>query len=123
MYLISLVAHTVSSALSAVSSSISMLIIVRKLANGASSTATPTGAGVVADLWEIKEKGGAISVYCRGILLGPSLGPGFGGLLTQRWGWAGNSVVLDGIRIADPAFGIDPPARDHSRRYRTQEPS
>lgn len=56
VYIICLIACVVFSALSAISSSIAMLITMRILAAGASCAVTPIGAAVVADVWEVKEK-------------------------------------------------------------------
>ena len=64
-----------------------MLILMRMLSAGASCAVTPIGAAVVADVWEVKEKGQAMSVYYVGLLLGPALGPVVGGALVQRWSW------------------------------------
>lgn len=57
------------------------------VASGAGSAVTPTGAAIVADLWEVKEKNQAMSIFYVGILLGPTLGPILGGVLTQQWDW------------------------------------
>ena len=64
-----------------------MLIVMRTLAAGAGCAVTPIGAAVVADVWEVTEKGQAMSAYFVGILAGPILGPVLGGLLTQPWNW------------------------------------
>ena len=64
-----------------------MLIVMRILSAGAGCAVTPIGAAVVGDIWEVKEKGQAMSVYYVGLLLGPSLGPVIGGALVQRWSW------------------------------------
>lgn len=64
-----------------------MLIVMRILSAGASCAVTPIGAAAVADVWEVKEKGQAMSVYYVGLLLGPALGPVIGGALVQRWSW------------------------------------
>ena len=87
VYLACLTTCVIFSALSAIATSVSMLIVMRVLAAGASTAVTPTGAGVVSDIWEVKEKGQAMSVYYVGILLGPALGPVIGGALVQRWNW------------------------------------
>ena len=86
-YILCLIACVVFGALSAISSSIAMLIVMRILWAGASCAVTPIGAAVVADIWEVKEKGQAMSVYYVGLLLGPALGPVIGGALVQRWSW------------------------------------
>lgn len=87
VYLLSLAIYIVFTALSADASSIAILIVMRMIASGAGSAVTPTGAATVADIWEVKDKGQAMSIYYVGILLGPSMGPILGGVLTQQWGW------------------------------------
>ena len=80
-------ACVVLNALSAVSCSTILHIIIRLLAAGASCTVTPAGAAIFANIWEVKEKGKAMSVYYIGVLLGPALGPVLRFALNQRWSW------------------------------------
>ncbi|MCJ1282460.1 hypothetical protein MMC26_001783 [Xylographa opegraphella] len=93
-YVVSLILCVVLNVLCALSSSIVMLVITRTLAAGAGCAVTPIGAAVVADIWEITEKGQAMSIYFVGILAGPVLGPVLGGLLTQRWSWRGTQWFM-----------------------------
>ncbi|KAL9058123.1 MAG: hypothetical protein Q9206_002060 [Seirophora lacunosa] len=44
-------------------------------------------AGTIADIWEVKERGNAMSIFYLGPLCGPLLAPIIGGVLAQRWGW------------------------------------
>ena len=45
------------------------------------------GAGTIADVWPIKERGKAINTFYLGPLMGPMLAPTIGGALQLRWGW------------------------------------
>ncbi|KAL8940123.1 MAG: hypothetical protein Q9211_002429 [Gyalolechia sp. 1 TL-2023] len=44
-------------------------------------------AGTIADIWHVKERGNAMSIFYIGPLCGPLLAPIVGGALAQRWGW------------------------------------
>lgn len=64
-----------------------MLIVMRMLSGGASASVQAVGAGTIADLWEVRERGRAMGIFYLGPLCGPLLAPVVGGLLAQRWGW------------------------------------
>lgn len=64
-----------------------MLIVMRMLSGGASASVQAVGAGTIADLWEVRERGRAMGIFYLGPLCGPLLAPIIGGLLAQRWGW------------------------------------
>lgn len=87
IYLISFTLFVIFSILSAISTNITMLIIFRMCAGGASASAHSTGAGSVADLFEVFERGRAMSIFYLGPLLGPLIAPIIGGVVTQELGW------------------------------------
>ncbi|KAJ4265655.1 hypothetical protein NW762_004949 [Fusarium torreyae] len=87
IYLISFALFVVFSVLSAISKNITMLIIFRMCAGGASASVQSTGAGSIADLFEMFERGRAMSIFYLGPLLGPLIAPIVGGALTQEIGW------------------------------------
>jgi multidrug resistance protein len=87
IYLISFSLFVIFSILSAISKNITMLIIFRMCAGGASASAHSTGAGSIADLFEVHERGKAMSIFYLGPLLGPMIAPVIGGALTQEIGW------------------------------------
>ena len=87
LMLLSAVLFIVFSILSALSTSIGMLIAMQILATTASSAGTPLGAGVVSDMWEPREKGKAFGIFYIGVLAGPGIGPVFGGALVQGFDW------------------------------------
>ncbi|EWZ37285.1 major facilitator superfamily domain-containing protein [Fusarium oxysporum f. sp. albedinis] len=87
IYLISFALFLIFSVLSAISKNITMLIVFRMCAGGASASAHSTGAGSIADLFEVFERGKAMSLFYLGPLLGPLIAPIVGGALTQEIGW------------------------------------
>ncbi|KAJ5138499.1 Major facilitator superfamily domain general substrate transporter [Penicillium bovifimosum] len=87
IYLASFSLFVLFNCLSAISSSISMLIVMRMLSGGASASVQAVGAGTIADLWESRERGRAMGIFYLGPLCGPLFAPIVGGVLAQRWGW------------------------------------
>lgn len=61
IYIISFALFVVFSALSAVSTNIGMLIAMRVLGGGASASVQAVGAGTIADIWMVFERGKAMS--------------------------------------------------------------
>ncbi|KAL8648256.1 MAG: hypothetical protein Q9210_005096 [Variospora velana] len=56
--------------------------------------AMSVGAGTIADIWEVKERGNAMGIFYLGPLCGPLLAPIVGGALAQRWGWRSTQWFL-----------------------------
>ena len=65
--------------LAAVSNSIAMFIVMRILSGGSSAAVQAVGAGTIADIWEVKERGRAMGIFYLGPLCGPLLSPIIGG--------------------------------------------
>ena len=87
IYLVSFALFTLWNILSAVSTSIGMLIAMRALGGGAAASVQAVGAGTIADIWEVKERGKAMGIFYLGPLLGPLLAPIIGGVFAQVWDW------------------------------------
>lgn len=87
IYLTSFTLFVLFSIASALSVDISMLIIMRIGVGGASASVQAVGAGTIADIWEPRERGLAMSMFYLGPLLGPLFAPIIGGALSQAFGW------------------------------------
>ncbi|KAJ5109223.1 hypothetical protein N7456_005898 [Penicillium angulare] len=87
IYIASFLLFVLFNVLSAISNTIGMLIVMRMLMGGASASVQAVGAGTIADMWDVQERGRAMSIFYLGPLCGPLLAPIIGGLLAQRWGW------------------------------------
>lgn len=87
IYIASFTLFTLWNIISAISTSIGMLIIMRVLGGGAAASVQAVGAGTIADIWETKERGRAMGIFYLGPLLGPLMAPIIGGALAEAWGW------------------------------------
>ncbi|KAL2758707.1 hypothetical protein ACRALDRAFT_2133749, partial [Sodiomyces alcalophilus JCM 7366] len=94
IYLVSFAVFIVFSILSAVSHNIAMFVVMRLLSGGASASVQAVGAGTIADIWESRERGRAMSIFYLGPLLGPLVGPIAGGALSQALGWQSTMWAL-----------------------------
>ena len=100
IYLASFALFVLWNIISAVSTSMGMLIVMRILGGGASASVQAVGAGTIADIWEVRERGKAMGIFYLGPLLGPLLAPIIGGVLSQAWGWRSTQwfqVIYGGI--------------------------
>ncbi|KAL9088019.1 MAG: hypothetical protein Q9165_006360 [Trypethelium subeluteriae] len=91
------------------SNSIGMFIVMRMLNGGASGSVQAVGAGTIADIWEVRERGRAMGIFYLGPLCGPLLSPIIGGALNERWGWRSTQwfcVIYGGIVWLGVLFGL-----------------
>ncbi|KAH6690565.1 multidrug transporter of the major facilitator superfamily [Plectosphaerella plurivora] len=94
IYLTSFSLFVLFATLSAVSRSVPMLVVMRFLTGGSSASVQAVGAGTIADIWEIRERGRAMSIFYLGPLMGPLVGPILGGILSQAFGWQATMWAL-----------------------------
>lgn len=94
IYLTSFTLFLIFNILAALSKNIAMLIVMRMLSGGASSSVQAVGAGTIADIWEVKERGRAMGIFYLGPLCGPLFAPIIGGVLTERFGWRSTQWFL-----------------------------
>lgn len=87
IYITSFFLYFIFNILSALSVNISMFIVMRILSGGASASVQAVGAGTVADIWQVRERGRAMGYFYLGPLCGPLLAPILGGVLTETLGW------------------------------------
>ncbi|KAF2707826.1 MFS general substrate transporter [Pleomassaria siparia CBS 279.74] len=100
IYIVSFVLFIVFAVLSAVATSIPMLIVMRTFSGGAAASVQAVGAGTVADIWEVRERGRALGLFYLGPLCGPLFAPIIGGGLGQGLGWRSTQwflVIYGGI--------------------------
>ena len=71
----------------ALAKSIGVLIAMRCFQGLGSSAVLTIGSATLADIYDPAERGAKMGIYYAAPLLGPSLGPIFGGILTQYLSW------------------------------------
>ena len=79
--------YTVSSLLSAISTSAIMLISFRVLQGIGGAMIFGTGVAILISAFPVGERGRALGINVAAVYLGLSLGPFLGGFLTQHFGW------------------------------------
>lgn len=94
IYLTSFVLFVLWNALSGAATSLPMFIVMRVLSGGASASVQAVGAGTIADIWEVKQRGRAMGIFYIGPLCGPLLGPIVGGALAEGFGWRSTQWFL-----------------------------
>ncbi|RDB15304.1 hypothetical protein Hypma_004735 [Hypsizygus marmoreus] len=121
VYLISLALFTVGSIVVAVSNSIELVIGFRSLQAAGSSAVIAIGAGTLVDIFEPAERGTKMGVYYIAPLLGPSIGPIVGGVLTTRFNWRAIfwflAILSGGICLCFLLFFNDTFRRERSLTY------
>ncbi|WFD31571.1 hypothetical protein MSPP1_002610 [Malassezia sp. CBS 17886] len=63
------------------------LLLLRMLQACGASSAIAIGAGCISDVSQRKERGTYMGYFQAGTLIGPSIGPVIGGLMSQNWDW------------------------------------
>ncbi|KAF5315382.1 hypothetical protein D9619_007469 [Psilocybe cf. subviscida] len=87
VYILSLSLFTLGSIIVALSQRIAPVIGFRALQAAGSSAVSAIGSASLADIFEPAERGTKMGLYYIAPLLGPAMGPIFGGILTSVWGW------------------------------------
>lgn len=70
VYLVSYIMYIVCNTIAAESTSISMFIVFRVLSGGSSASVQAVGAGTIADIWPVAERGRAMGIFYLGPLAG-----------------------------------------------------
>ena len=94
IYLTSFMLFLLWNILAAVSDNIAMLIVMRLLGGGAAASVQAVGAGTIADIWDVHERGKAMGIFYLGPLCGPLFAPIIGGVLAEKLGWRSTQWFL-----------------------------
>ncbi|QPH01820.1 hypothetical protein C2857_006023 [Epichloe festucae Fl1] len=87
LFFITYMALTAFNAAGAASPNMAALIVLRFMAGAWGSSSLTNSGGMIADLFEAKERGIATSIFALAPFLGPPLGPVVGGFLGEAAGW------------------------------------
>lgn len=97
-----------------------VLIGMRILQAVGSSAVTSSGAGSLADMYEVRERGRKLGLFYGMPMLGPTLGPLIGGALGNAYGWRSALyflAVFAGLMTIAFLFFPDTWRRERSRVY------
>ena len=107
IYLVSFTLYLIFNILGAVAPNVGMYLAMRMLAGSAGASVQAVGAGTIADIWEVRERGQAMGIFYLGPLCGPLLSPIIGGALTQSLGWRSGQwflAIMGGIILVFVLF-------------------
>ncbi|KAI1809971.1 major facilitator superfamily transporter [Poronia punctata] len=100
IFFVSYATLTALNAATCASRNISTIAVLRFLAGAFGSSPLTNSGGVIADMFEPKERGFAGALFAMAPFLGPSIGPMAGGFLSQAGGWRwveGLMAIFTGI--------------------------
>ena len=123
IYIVSFALFVLWNILAAVSTNIAMLVVTRLLGGGAAASVQAVGAGTIADIWEVKERGKAMGIFYLGPLMGPLFAPIIGGVLGQKLGWRSTQwalVIYGGFLLVTLFFAL--PETLKNRKPALEEP-
>jgi EmrB/QacA subfamily drug resistance transporter len=95
-----IILYTASSLLLAAASSAAFLIVFRVLQGIGSAMIFSTGMAILTSVYPVTERGRVLGITVAAVYLGLSLGPFFGGFLTQHFGWRSIFIVNVPIGMA-----------------------
>lgn len=87
IYIGSMLIFTASSLAAVWVRNIWVLLVMRILQSIGISAPWSIGAGTIADMYEVHERGNALGIIFAGQFAGPMIGPLLGGFLTEAGGW------------------------------------
>ncbi|KAM0748205.1 MFS general substrate transporter [Meredithblackwellia eburnea MCA 4105] len=93
-YIGALVLYCTATAVCSRANSIGLFLGMRILQSIGSSAVLALGAGTLADIYDVHERGTKLGVFYGVPLLGPSLGPIIGGSLTAKYTWRSTFYFL-----------------------------
>ncbi|KAL8832365.1 MAG: hypothetical protein Q9191_000322 [Dirinaria sp. TL-2023a] len=122
IYIISFTLFLLWNIVAAVSKNVAMFVIMRLLGGGAAASVQSVGAGTIADVWEVRERGRAMGIYYLGPLMGPLFAPIIGGVLGEKLGWRSTLwalVIYGGVLLVFLVFAL--PETLNARQPGSQE--
>src|SRR5579872_816276 len=119
-YVAAIAGFTITSALCGISTSLDELVFFRILQGLCGGGLIATGQAILRDTFSAKELGKSQALVSLGAIVGPSIGPTLGGILTDAfsWNWIFYINILPGIFAAiaiattlrNPQYGRSAPA-------------
>lgn len=86
-FILSIAVFTIASALCGMATSLGALIAARVLQGLAGGGLQPCSQAILLDAFPKEQRGGAMTMFGMAALLGPVVGPTFGGYITDNFGW------------------------------------
>jgi len=86
-FILSIAVFTIASALCGMATNLGALIAARVLQGLAGGGLQPCSQAILLDAFPVEKRGTAMTMFGMAALLGPVVGPSFGGYITDNFGW------------------------------------
>src|SRR6266568_2264331 len=86
-YLFSVAAFTLTSLLCGLANNLPLLVVARILQGVSGGALGPLSQSIIRERFEPHEQGTAMGIFGLGVVIGPALGPTFGGWLVDNFSW------------------------------------
>ncbi len=97
--LVSLSGFTIATVLCGMAQSLEAMVFFRILQGGLGAPITPIGNAVILDVYPKSQHGKVTAIYGMGVVVGPIIGPVFGGALSEVYGWRSTFWIIVPICI------------------------
>jgi DHA2 family multidrug resistance protein len=87
LFLGSVIGFVVASALCGASQNLTEIVLARVLQGIFAAPLIPLSQAMILDIYSVRERGPAMSIWGVGVMVAPIIGPVLGGWLTDSWSW------------------------------------
>jgi len=101
--LVSLSGFTIATVLCGLAQSLEAMVFFRILQGGLGAPITPIGNAVILDVFPKRQHGTVTAIYGMGVVVGPIIGPVFGGALSEIYGWRSTFWIIVPICVVSLA--------------------
>jgi len=99
----SLAGFTAATVLCGMAESLETMVFFRILQGGLGAPITPIGNAVILDVYPKRQHGTVTAIYGMGVVVGPIIGPVFGGALSEVYGWRSTFWIIVPICVVSLA--------------------
>lgn len=101
--LFSLAGFTITTVACGMAESLEAMVLFRVLQGGLGAPITPVGNAVILDIYPKRQHGTVTAIYGMGVVVGPIIGPVFGGALSEVYDWRSTFWIIVPICIVSLA--------------------
>jgi len=98
-----LAGFTIATVLCGMAQSLEAMVFFRILQGGLGAPITPIGNAVILDVYPKSQHGKVTAIYGMGVVVGPIIGPVFGGALSEVYGWRSTFWIIVPICVVSLA--------------------
>lgn len=87
LFIVCIIGFTITSMMCGIATNLPEMVLDRLLQGAFGAALVPLSQSTMMDIYSVKERGMAMSIWGMGVMVGPILGPTLGGYLTEYFSW------------------------------------